>query len=400
MVTNLIDWMENKPPNLFYYTDWTIVNKIMTNPEDIISKVLSRGRKQPENMTRFLRIENKYRLYHTLSTYLWGLLIYEKCDNLREVINDYFEAEHEKYPNMKRSIRFDNNLSCFQYYWFLICFFHDYATSIVGKNDFCDGSIIYGDLYDDSRKLNPIALKTIDIIKDNFISCSIVPNCICKSMIAYFDYRFNDTLSEYREVVDHGMLAGSLFYEEMKNKLNETKQQANNANTDICAVRENGLLIYINNKTNLVTSDFMFDVIQRDVATIIASHNVFFTKNNCINADAYRANKLDSLIIDKPAFSAYDYPLYFLFVLADTIDIYKLMVEEKDISDDIIITTKFKEMLETVKFETTKRGFSLAFCDNGSATSFEDKMNKETYWLPISLERDGNRIEIIINDKK
>ena len=133
------------------------------------------------------------RAKHTISIFFLGILLYEKCGSIKESIDQKLKI-------------ITNNANCndknhnypFTYLWFLICFYHDVATSF--ETDF--------------DKLEEKIELEIPEFKDD-----LIPSFYKDIWLSYLRYRQCDNK------LDHGIFGGLLFYNDME-KIFEQKKDS------------------------------------------------------------------------------------------------------------------------------------------------------------------------------
>jgi len=271
-----------------------------------IESILSHGEKLSDfDRYQFGFMEDGFRLKHTVSIYFLGLIIYENVSKIRSAINDYIR-QVDLYINEANTP--------FSYFWFLICFYHDFGYSFESED-------------------RNTAIKRLVKFFDEYIPYALprrnhrtgVPRVISDNIQKYSIFRYvND------DKLDHGIVAGLLFWYE-REKDYFTRRKNHSEETFI--------------EKNLLWSKKMLYHIHLPVAWTISAHNVWFRKPNSENSDIYRKYGLEKLIINRPIVRLRKHPMLFLLSIVDTIDPVKLLsnnnVHNFNISDLDLIEFKF-----------------------------------------------------------
>ncbi|EEG77473.1 hypothetical protein [Dethiobacter alkaliphilus] len=103
---------------------------------------------------------------------------------------------------------------------------------------------------------------------------------------------------------------------------------------------------------------------------------------------------LKNLIIKNPIFTAEEYPIYFLLLLVDTMDIYKFY--QKKIYDNLSSEEIYNNMLTQVSFKFFKNSFNIDFNNHDINLKMYHYLIEQKYWLPFRVKMPKNGITITI----
>lgn len=254
------------------------------------------------------------RIYHTISIFFWGLVLYYNISVLKKRSDQYIEKIDKRIITVTKIPRDKLDSTNFIYYWFLICFFHDLAYFIEEDNE---KNIKFFGVEGNTK----IKDKVLEVLNQNLLKdrkdTTIVPKLLIDNCGKYLKYRYE---FKHTEKLDHGILGETYFYYSIEEKLHHLndlyeKNYKNDKNIEYFS----GLECRDKSK-NLLWSKYILNEIQYDISMLICSHNIYFGKNGESNVK-YEEYNIKDLVIDKPIYNYSDYPLYFLMVLVDTIDV-------------------------------------------------------------------------------
>ncbi len=197
--TNKWDYYNNTNE---YYNSYQVV---LNNSKYFIESILSNGKKL-SNLARheYKILEDGYRLEHIVSLYFMGIIIYENVSSIRDAIDNYIRLVDKHYSYgysrfMRNQFEYDHDTP-FSYFWFLICFFHDFGYSFEME----DKSIAL------ERLFNVLDGNLNFVLPDGFYRTG-VPKVISDNIQNYINYRY-----KVNNKLDHGIVSGLLFWEERK----------------------------------------------------------------------------------------------------------------------------------------------------------------------------------------
>jgi len=243
---------------------------------DFIKRYFEKGGK--ENVLKDFDVNNflPRRAPHTNLVFFLGIYLYH-----RTVFKNYIDNSLAvKEPNV------------FPFIWFLIALFHDFGY--IYENDF-DG---FRHIIDIETLKKELRIK-YDLLRCNKIrGLSVI---LFKNIRKYFLYRRYNSL--YDNKIDHGILAGLIFYDSLvKNRI----KQYNNKKNDL----------FFGKKLNKVYAQ---------AAGIIATHNIWFPNES--NISEYNKFGLEEMVVMSPI-NLKESPLLVLLGLVDTIDPVKAYYSE------------------------------------------------------------------------
>lgn len=345
-----------------YYKRFDNYERLIEDPKSYIIDYLNYGDKRLK-----MKSPDDIKYYHTISIYLLGILLFSNMTKLNKNISEYI--------NMNKDDEFI-------YSWFIGSFIHDLGYSVATKN-------IFNNIFD-SRSTKEVVEKLlvkVDKIKSKMINA--VPSDIRKNIDKYHEFRIwlnNHQVGAF-EYVDHGLLAGIFF---INNREQEFEKKKRNGELEL--IYDD---IYIDKHTNLKWSNSILNGVQLNMASIICAHNIFYQQPNSEFAEQYIKLGMNELITDKPKFSLEDYPLYFLFQLVDTIDVYKKYSEFRLDLDE---KCKLIKVFNDINYEFLEDSIVMNFIDFESSFVFNyfKKLEQQEYWLPIKISYESNKITIKI----
>jgi hypothetical protein len=268
-----------------------------------IESLLSNGEKLTDlAREQFNKLIDGYRLEHTVSLYFLGIVIYENVSCIRNSIDNYVKTIDRKLNRLSLSNRqgrakyeYDTP---FSYYWFLICFYHDYGYSFEERNKSEALDDLLSELEGELNFILPRAFSRIG-----------VPKVVANNIGKYFTYRY-----KVHNKLDHGIVAGLLFWKERKKDYYERRKKYNKDEfKDNQRLWSKGILQHIH----------------LTVAWTIAAHNVWFISDESLHYNEYHEYGLDDLIIKKPKLNLENHPFLFLLSIVDTIDPVKLLMQSE-----------------------------------------------------------------------
>lgn len=277
----------------------------------------------------------KKRLAHIITVFFLGFGIYKREESIRQRIDsrmDYY----------KKIFGFgaDVQLS-FSYLWFLVCLFHDLGY-------FQEKKI--------KRPRNEYLLTDMGARVG-------VPDCYSKDLcLKYFDWMKNNP---YRPHIDHGIYGGMYMYNTLTKIRDEEYRY--NAPDD----KKNGWIPELDN-------------IYRLASWIVMCHNIWFAYKQ-EDISKFEMVDLSSLIIHNHNYPIkYDeYPLYFFFILIDTIEAVKRFNTNKPLNNIFISVDNDIITIENNLSEKYIEKYDLS----------KNDLDK---WL-TKVEIDGNRTNIYLH---
>jgi len=327
---------------------------IFSNSKEFIEEILRNG----EKLTFFAReqfndLAKGMRLKHTVSIYILGIAIYTNVESIRISIDDYIsKIDNEMHRYSKPSS--NETKTPFSYFWFLICFYHDYGYLF--------------ELQDKDKALTSL----FDVLDCNinvrfpvFTVYTGVPRTILLNFQNYLNYRY-----KVHGKLDHGIVAGLLFWEERRR---EYRARRKNHSTDD----------FVDNGRRWSNNILMN--IHMPVAITIAAHNMWFIKCDSDYVQDYKDFHLDKLITNTPKINLKNHPMLFLLSVVDTLDPIKeiLRADNENLNFDC---------LNEVMFEFDSR--SISFKININDVEFESRYRSSILnmknWLDCFTEFNGS----------
>ncbi|PKM65815.1 MAG: hypothetical protein CVU95_13500 [Firmicutes bacterium HGW-Firmicutes-2] len=286
-----------------YYDDMLIpiadYKELLNMSDVLVENILKSGDKLNDaEGQEFDMLGYGFRLKHTISIYFLGLAIYNNVSCIKIAIDNYIhKVDVELQPYHKRILgpEFRTFDTPFSYFWFLTCFYHD-----------------YGYRFEEGNKL--VGLERILLLLDGRINTNIlrgryrtlIPKAISDNLHKYFKMRY-----EKDQVIDHGIAAGLLFWE---NRMTDfQKRSKRNQNKEVFI-----------EKDRLWSKEILYKI-HLPVAWTISAHNVWFITENNERVDEYSHFGLQGLITDRPKIILNNHPLLYLLSVVDTIDPVKLL---------------------------------------------------------------------------
>ena len=345
---------------------------ILCNPKKFIKGNLDLGEKLPSeagnNFDKFITL---FRAKHTISMYFTGIYIYNNCENIKLYIDTYLnEVRIEMLAKSKIPTEKWNPAS-FEYYWLLICFFHDFACEASKFKDYG----FYKLFNQGSVKGVQIAVnRQLDKLPQNI---NTIPNVLQKNCSSYSYFRQDGK----DEKIDHGIMGGTYYYYDRKKQLEKQLGR-----TDVTKYAQDE--VYDSEK-NLVWSRYLLDFIHADVSWIIAAHNMWFKKIDDTNKSKYEDEGLKDLIINNPVYQVKDYPLFFLLSFVDAFDIFKFLAND---DEDFDLIDGFKN----IQYESDENSLTIKLRGLFKKKTFEylKKICEEEYRLPILTDYKDDKIII------
>lgn len=363
---------------IYYYSslnDDEMSDYLYNNPRNFIQSYLEKGDKIPQELAHLFNDDkNNDKFFHTLSIYIMGIILFRNVPKIKNIIVKYLDS----YIDCREAY----HMKEFLYDWFLTSFFHDFGFSTVSQE------ILPYEVFQtkDQSIIRDNVLKLIFKIKNE---AKAIPNVILDNHNKYDAFRCKYHNSEF---IDHGFFSGSYFYNNRVQEYKEIEKKAKDGRPGIVMLEDG---VYQDTQRGLIWTKSIIDNIQLNIAATIIGHNVFFIKSTDKDVKIYENFHLNSLIIDRPVFLAEEFPLFFLLVLVDTIDIYKFLKKNIiSIPDEDI----YKQMFEMVSLRFYRESFIIHFKEKG--LDLDDKMyiflKEQEYWLPIKLKKSKTGITIRI----
>lgn len=360
---NIKRFIENN--NISYYNHNIKMDNVVHNPKDVITAYLAKGDKESELSRFFLNNQNsEHRIFHMMSVYLLGILLYKGLDDLKIQIDKIFSNE----PNI-------DNYTEFLYWWFQICFIHDLGYA----------------LYEQSERALPIKIwnsNNKNLVKDKaneellkFIEnpLGFIPAKLITNSYKYSQYR-----SEHgKEFVDHGILAGTYYYKNRKDMFKKRRLELN---------IENNVEEFIDNARNLRWSQHTIKK-QKAIAEIIIGHNIFLTNIKSKEEEIYKKYAMESLISNEPLYKHNEFSLFFLFQLVDTLDPYKWFKQKFQLESNLRV---YQNVLSDISFDCSNGRIIIRLENqfNGLYEEYADYLNQQKNWLPINVRTISELIEV------
>lgn len=345
-----------------YYKAFNNYERLINDPISYISDYLNYGDKNLK-----MKSPDDLKYYHTISIYLLGLLFYSNSKKINELVSEYINKNEDDE---------------FTYSWFIGAFIHDLGYSVV-TND------IYQNIFN-SRSIKQVEQKLLKkIVKLKNKMSNVVPVEIRNNLDKYHEYRkwLNDNNKGAHEYVDHGILAGVFFIDNRKNEFKRKKAEGE--------LEKISPGVYRDKNTNLKWSNNILNGIQYNMASIICAHNVFYQKPNSEFAMQYINIEMSDLITEEPKFTLQQYPLFFLFQLVDTIDVFKKYnIHNKELT----MKDKLIKVFRDIDYSFDEDCITMVFInfDEEFLNNYFDELREQEYWLPIKVSKRANEIKLLI----
>ena len=257
----------NQEINMEMFYDQSIMRSFLRS-------YLGKGEKSDVEIFEHITFMSEYRLQHTLSCFLLGIVLYEKIAGISIGINKSIKKLPVEF--------YECSSESFKYIWLLISIFHDFGYS------YEDGKT--ADNYD-------------SLMKELDRRPSLIPNIYSKSLLRnYAKYR----LCKFG-VNDHGIYGGIQLYSNLKT-LREQKEEEQQRS---------------GNSSNKDTKFYWGkDLMKRFslAAWVIACHNIWLIKDDDISVSCYKCHKLNGLIYSNTSREILKFPFLFLLCLVDSIE--------------------------------------------------------------------------------
>jgi len=316
--------------NYYYRLNNIETDNLLDDAETLIADYLSTGGKFNYKIREILESVNKNdpaRITHTMSVFLLGICMYDKCEDIRKILDKFVNVR----LNHNQNVRLE-----FNYYWFMTCFFHDlgYAFEELEKHEAID-------------RLIEISDGKISILLPS--TARGIPEAIRCSYSNYFKYRYIEC-----NTVDHGIIGGKIFF----NVMNKLYYEHRNSRT-------RGR----HSHSNLFWSKELLYKVQLPIAWTIATHNIWVCNEGSDNSNIYNRYNLDRLIVQNPIIDLDSHPLLAILSIIDTIDPIK----------------HFKQKDSCLTAEYISANVLLSFQNRGVEISLTDKliMYKYEYYTMI-----------------
>lgn len=238
-----------------------------------LSMYLGKGEKSGIEIFDYLNAMPTERLQHTISCFLLGTLLYERCPSISKDINSVLN----KFP-INNDERFEER---FRYIWLLISLFHDFGYAI--ENNLIE--------YDKEQ---------FDTLMSKFPrSPKSIPRPYSKTLLINYE--------KYRKcrfgVNDHGICGGIKLF------------------SDLCELREDKSN---HNGSNNYWGEDLIKLFSL-AAWTVACHNIWFVNENDRTVECYRhCLKLDKLVYQEKFRNIKESPFLFLLCLVDSIEPIKI----------------------------------------------------------------------------
>lgn len=341
-------------------------HNVLGSSRYFIESILSNGEKLSDfTREQYRLMEDGFRLEHTVSLYFMGLIIYENVSSIRDAIDNYIShidrnINRYRFSNSGRNLFEHECDTPFSYFWFLICFYHDFGYSFE---------------MEDKR----IALERLFEVLDGNLNFVLprgfyrtgVPKVISDNINNYVNYRY-----KINNKLDHGIAAGILFWEERKK--------------DYYNRRSNHKRKTFISDNRLWSSDILYNI-HLPVAWTICAHNIWFIGEHSEYVDDYKTYGLEKLIIDRPKIKIDNHPMLFLLSIVDTIDPIKLLL-----SSDVHNFTFYDLNLIEFQFSYNKILYRINFSDDIVNSRYKESIKNMDTWLYCNSQYKDEIFEISI----
>ncbi len=373
--------------NRNYYNDLNFQNRNLLNETSkFIESYLRRGSKLGPDIEAyynlFLHDVDTSRLQHVESIYFLGLILYDNVPVLQSSINSFLEAQNAKMI-FQRSME-----TSFEFYWFLICFFHDFGYSIERQPKYMNKAMY-------SEKLNKYSNPRLS--KNVFTANYILGYSTRQKRPALKSFHIND-LEQYLpqelyqkiwdylwyriqefQVIDHGIFGGIMFLEDRIKSL-----YRNLPKSELDYDQKNNDFSYMHD--GLYWSSDIVSNIFFPVAATIIGHNIWYS-NDYRDSNKYYQYNLNNLIIDRYEYTFGEFPLLHFFQLVDTLDFFKGLN---------VGNTNHEEILAKVKIDFVNGiRIKLDYIEDNIKLKFIDNIIGMNNWMPVEVSMDNNMIKII-----
>jgi hypothetical protein len=328
------------------------LDKLRHNPKRFIKDYLGRGSKLPPNVERIISLYlTEVRAYHTVSIFLLGIVVYENVKSLRESIDKYLEKFKKEYSEL-----------CFSYFWFQICFYHD-IWSDLEKNTDLDTMKILETIFADAKVPN-----ISDVIHEMNQHSKVIPPEIRSCWHNYLKMR------EKKKNIwhDHGFAGGALYFYFRKLGFEDIRKRQ-----DVIKVNHDR---FYDRNTELYWSQELLDTAHQDIAWCIVAHNIWYIQEHDQNYQEYLDNSLEELIITQPIFEVVQYPLYYMLLLIDTFDVFKMSYHNLSVD----ACDCFNTLLDNIQIQENDNKIGIIFIDKLEMlkTIASDRIEENAYWIP------------------
>ena len=253
----------------------------------------------------------------------------------------------------------------FCYYWFLSSLYHDFGYQFE-ENITLSEELPTNEVYDKIK---------IPTELEPYFSKEVIEH--------YSEYRNRQLGDKY----DHGITGGKLLYDKFDENFKHYRQDESNPNKFTKII--NGRELLFNKK--------QYDYIA-EAALAIMLHNIWFCNEGCPNycdKDKYTGD-LRSLVDKKVSFS-YSASLYFLLLIADTIEPTKRIINSiPDLNDTVekvlnYISISFEEANIIISYDS-----ELINLDNFEFGKWKDNILFMDKWMNITTEEEDMSIKMHI----
>lgn len=277
-------------------------------------------------MPFYQKYKTKGKHAHTVALYLLGL-------SLQTIFNAEINRALSEFLDTTGWYAEDPDR--LKYTWFLTCLYHDIASSI-------ETDATYNPSWESLVEQYPGLSGENDGIPSRFNP---------RTIKAYFEYQ------KRRGETDHGIVAGSYLYSELKANFDLYTKGHDWENEPICRKKKKEVLPV----TGFHDDEYFIwckDQLRHHayVANAIICHNMWTTSSKDEKAEEYRLKGLDELIIteDDDRLSVNKMPLHFMLCLLDTIEpVKRISLSPQEILQNISIEPVKSNMTNSLKIEWT-----------------------------------------------
>lgn len=361
----------SKTHNYYYNLMNFKKNELLNDSSSLIRNYLTMGNKIGVSIEDHMNIflQDAERVRHVESIYYFGLLIYNNSNIFSNSI-DRFIYDQNRYMIFDSS-KEEN----FEFYWFLICFFHDFGYAIENQDKYKNRLVIENVYKKFIKRPNDNWAFLRSFSKNEHRIREFKVNELRKYLPPelynnYWDYLWF-RIQEHK-VIDHGIIGGLLFLEDRISSLYL------NSKNDIHSFENiDGDISYVFNdlywSTDIIRNIFF------PIAATIIGHNIWYISPNNQNSSKYSDYNLSNLIRSKCDYSFDDYPILYFFQLIDTIDLYKGLK-----SDHL----SFESIVSEVGIEFSEDGIALDFSsiiDSEVKEKHIKNITSMSEWLPFMV---------------
>jgi len=334
------------------------IERIKYYPYQFVEKYLRVGDKSPDDLVNQFPLRDDRKMFHSVSIFFLGIYLYTESNTIKKYVNEYLD----KIKSVVKDKGEDIDI-VFPYYWFLTCFYHDLCFEVSIRDEY-DGDFYGYNLW--NIEIEKKVKKTLDSLQPLGIDIpQHIKNCVKK----YLDYRKDK--GNPIEHIEHGILGGTYFYHERREKFNKKR--------DFMGGRDS----FIDPDTGLHWSTNLLEQVHSSISWTIISHNIWYPEPD--DRKNYIDNHLNELL-DKPKVSINRYPLYFFLCLIDTLDPVKYFSDEirreRKISKDEYLKNCDLTMVNDSQFIIQLKGDIIIYFEN-----YYYKLKGSEYWLGIVVDK-------------